>query len=306
MNEIINKVDRILKSEGKLSKDFGELSKIYLMTTENIKGFLEKYSPQDKEVLTVAGSGDKVLNAYLMGAKNVTCFDINPLAFYQVNLKKAAVCALEYEEFLSFIFPKCQKNPAVSQVLNYTLFEKIAPLLDRDTLDFWDYIYSRYHYAEEFMDKIYYRFNPGLEKMQRMNAYLEKDNYEKLADILKEKEVSFIQSDITSLKNNLDNKYDLMLFSNISDSIEVIWPEKSLKNFKRLIHSLSKNLNNNGIIQVGYIYDYYFTRQYQLFRKKNERQKVFTSNEFHTTFLESYRFHSESDAAVTYQKIKRK
>jgi len=299
MNDIINKVDKILKSEEKLSDDFGELSKIYLMTTENIKGFLERYSPQDKEVLTVAGSGDQMLNAYLMGAKNVTCFDINPLAFYQVNLKKAAVCTLTYEEYLEFFFTE------FNNLLERDYFEKLSNNLDQETLEFFNYLYSNYNNKEIF-DKVYYRFKPSLSKMKRLNAYLEKDNYEKLADILKEKEVSFIQSDITNLKSNLDNKYDLMLFSNISDSIEDIWPEESLKNFKRLIHSLSKNLNNNGIIQVGYIYDYYYTKQKSIFSKKNERQKVFTSDEFHTTFLESYRFHSESDAAITYQKIKRK
>ena len=47
MSEIINKVDEILKREDKLSNDFGELSKIYLMTTENIKGFLENQTIKD-------------------------------------------------------------------------------------------------------------------------------------------------------------------------------------------------------------------------------------------------------------------
>ena len=37
-----------------------------------------------------------------------------------------------------------------------------------------------------------------------------------------------------------------MLLSNIGDSIQDIWLNDSLKNFKRLIHSPSKNLNKDG------------------------------------------------------------
>jgi len=300
MSVIIENVNDILKRDGSLSNSFGDLSKIYLMTTENIRGFLEQFDLHNKEVLTVAGSGDQMLNSYLIGAKNVTCFDINPLAFYQVKLKKAAVHSLSYQEYLNFFFMEFGK------ILDRDLFEKVASELDQETLDFFMYLYDNYN-NEQIMDKIYYRFSPSLEKMKRMNTYLEEENYELLKYNLEDKEVSFIHSDITQLRNNLPkNFYDLILLSNISDSIIDIWPEDCLKNFKRLIHSLSKNLADNGIIQVGYIYDYYHNRQTHPFRNKNLRQNVFTTDEFYTTFVGSYNSYSESDAVVYYQKFKRK
>lgn len=300
MSDIIKKVDDILKNNKRLSNDFGELSKIYLMTTENIKGFLERFDLQDKKVLTVAGSGDQMLNAYLMGAKNVTCFDINPLAFYQVKLKKAAVHSLSYQEYLIFFFNEFGK------IFDRDLFEKIADDLDQETLDFFMYLYDNYN-SEQIIDKIYYRFSPTLDKMQRMNAYLDEENYNLLKSNLDNKEVSFIQGNVTELRNNIQKSfYDMILLSNISDSITDIWPVDSLKNFKRLIHSLSKSLADNGIIQVGYIYDYYNNRQNNPFRNRNLRQSTFTTDEFYTNFFGSYNFYSETDAAVYYQKFKRK
>ncbi|MDD6223449.1 MAG: DUF3419 family protein [bacterium] len=301
MNKIAQKVYHILNTEGSLSNEFGELSKIYLMTTENIKGFLKDYCLEDKDILTVASSGDQMLNAYLMGAKNVTCFDINPLAFYQVKLKKAAICTLKYEEFLEFFFPRLVTT-SHNHFLGYQLFRKIIPMLDQETAEFWTYLYDHSSHVTDFYHRIYYRFQPTLEKMQKMNSYLDKENYQKLASILPQKEISFIQSDITSLHKNLDHSYDMMLFSNISDKIEKIWSHDELKKFKRLIHSLSKRLNKNGVIQVGYIYDYYFSNSTALFRQHSQRQAVFIPTEFHTTFVESYRFNSESDAIITFQK----
>ena len=135
MSDIVGRVDSILKKERSLSNEFGEFSKIYLMTTENIKGYLEKWFLEDKDVLTVAGSGDQMLNAYLLGAKNVTCFDINPLAFCQVKLKKAAVCTLKYEEYVEFFL----SDPA--NLFKREYFEKLASELDQETIELFNYLY---------------------------------------------------------------------------------------------------------------------------------------------------------------------
>lgn len=192
------------------------------MTTENIKAFLQCYSLQDSSVLTVCGSGDQVLNAYLLGAKNVTCFDVNPLAFYQVCLKIAAVQVLTYEEFLDFFFPE------FLHLFDESLFNKISSCLDYDACEFFKYIYSRYN-TSQILDKVYYDFIPSLDHMKKMNLYLEESNYSGLRDILINKKPSFIESDVTLLPNKLgDRKFDLIMLSNISESIEDIWKKDAI------------------------------------------------------------------------------
>ena len=75
----IQRIIEYVNIKGFLNSDFKGYSRIYRLTTENISGFLNKYDLKDKKILTVAGSGDQRLNCYSLGAKEVTCFDVNPL-----------------------------------------------------------------------------------------------------------------------------------------------------------------------------------------------------------------------------------
>lgn len=56
-------IDHILNNNYELSRDFEKYGKIYLNTTENIAGILEGLDIKGKKVLSVAGSGDQMLNA---------------------------------------------------------------------------------------------------------------------------------------------------------------------------------------------------------------------------------------------------
>lgn len=72
--------------------------KIYPFTTENIKGYLGKIEPEDKTVLTVGSSGDQALNALLLGAKEVTVFDISYFAQRFINEKIEMILKYSREE----------------------------------------------------------------------------------------------------------------------------------------------------------------------------------------------------------------
>ena len=100
--EYLEKLKSYFECTGRLSSTFGDYSKVYSMTTENIYSFLHNYDLKDKSVLTVGGSGDQRLNAYLLGARNVTCFDINPLVYEHLKLKDDAIRTLNFEKFLNF------------------------------------------------------------------------------------------------------------------------------------------------------------------------------------------------------------
>ena len=90
-NNYIKQLKVFISTTGKLDNSFGSFGKIYSMTTENIYGFLNNLDLKDKDILTISGSGDQRLNAYLLGAKNVTTFDINPLTRINAKLKDTAI-----------------------------------------------------------------------------------------------------------------------------------------------------------------------------------------------------------------------
>lgn len=51
--------------------------KVYPFTTENISGYMTYLNVKDKHVFTIGSSSDQAFNAILLGAKEVTIFDIN-------------------------------------------------------------------------------------------------------------------------------------------------------------------------------------------------------------------------------------
>lgn len=51
--------------------------KVYPFTTENIAGYMTYLNVKDKHIFTVGSSSDQAFNAILLGAKEVTIFDIN-------------------------------------------------------------------------------------------------------------------------------------------------------------------------------------------------------------------------------------
>ena len=81
---------------------FGEYASVYIFTTESLSSYIDKLKVKNKDILTVTGSGDQLLNLALNGAKTVDNFDINKNAYYFVQLKLAALQSLNYDEFLNF------------------------------------------------------------------------------------------------------------------------------------------------------------------------------------------------------------
>ena len=134
----LEQLKELLKDRN-LANNFGMFCRVYNMTTENIFGFLNNYDLKDKKVLTVAGSGDQRLNSYLLGAKDVTCFDINPLTELNMELKDRALETLCLDEFLDF-FGIVNGYYDENSVLDFRLFDKFSILLDSDTYDFYNYV----------------------------------------------------------------------------------------------------------------------------------------------------------------------
>ena len=294
----IDKVVKTISSGYSLDFEFGKYSKIYMHTTENIKDFIRCFDLKDKDVFTIAGSGDQALNAYSYGAKSVDIFDINPLTKCSVDLKVSGAKALTYEEFIHFFFSE------FSEYFSEHLYERIYPYLESDTKILFDTLFNKVG-VKKALKGLYYQLNPTLEKMKRMNLYLDEYYYYLLKNNLKDKKVEFIEESITNIDKRLNKKYDMMMFSNISDSLNSIYGINHLQCFKELIASLIEYLNLYGTIEVGYIYGCYSKMKVTSdFINKNKREKVFTTDEYHTMLVNSYDGYFQKDRVVYYTKTK--
>lgn len=296
----IDIIKAIFESRYELYDDFQKYGKIYLNTTENIKGILDGINLKDKNILTVAGSGDQALNAYYLGAESVTLFDINPLAGAQAELKFAAAQKLDYREFCNFFLP------GNGRVLYSETYKKLSNSLSDAANSFYEYLYRNYSGSDIFR-KIAHAFYPTISTLERVNNYMGEDNFKNLKRILDGKKVKFIETGLDELPSNLNDLYDIMLLSNINDSIDKIWDINTLKCYKRFIHVLSRNLTKEGIIQCGYIYNNYKGHENVCnFINDEERRKVFTLDEFKEKDITSYQFHSSLDKVITFEKKRRK
>ena len=185
--------------------------KIYPFTTESISGYITKMDVENKNVLTLGSSCDQALNSLLLGANEVTVFDINERVKYFYELKKKLILSTSREELIHNVIG----------LKEYSYFEDIFSCND----------------------------------LMKMNLYLESDeNYSKLQNILNEKTINFITSNIFDIKeySKLNGKYDRVILSNVLDYL----PSNSEqgKTIINMYNELSKYLNDGALIQLYYLY----------------------------------------------------
>lgn len=223
---------------------FSNRSFIYTFTNECIKDYLKSFDLKSKEILTVTGSGDHILNM-LLAVDSIDTFDINLYAYYFYILKSYALITLELDEYLDFFLDKES---------NYSkkLFGKIKQNWDNnfDIKHFFDYVFTKYDkHTPLFTNNKY----SDREQLIKNNTYLEEKNYYKLKNDISNKTVNFINSNLTRL--NLDKKYDYIFISNITDYLNNMFNTEPLKSYKKFLYkSIIPHLKESGKL-VSYLYN---------------------------------------------------
>ena len=242
MNKIdLEAIDNIMASS-KLK--FSNRSFIYTFTNECIKDYLNFFDLKDKKILTVTGSGDHILNM-LLAVNNIDTFDINLYAYYFYVLKKYALITLELDEYLDFFLDK---------EINYNkkVFNKIKQNWNNEFYikDFFEYVFRNYNKNTPLFTNNKYQ---DKEKYIENNTYLDEINYYKLKKNLQNKNVNFINSNFTKL--NLTDKYDYIFISNITDYLNNMFDNNSLRSYKKFLYkSIIPYLKENGKI-ISYLYN---------------------------------------------------
>ncbi len=185
----------------------------YFQTNEALYLYYSSFPIKDNSVLTVAGSGDHVLEALHQGAKKITAFDQNRFAYYITALKMASIESLSLEEYLSF-FAYQKENPFKSSCY----YEKIRKNLAHDTRTFWDHLYQK-GFSQN--TKVPFLAMPHTLDNFHEGSYLTQEGYQKTKEQLQKADYRFIESKYYGLPSILsqDEKYDTMFFSNIYDWI---------------------------------------------------------------------------------------
>ena len=286
-------------------------SYIYMFTNENINAILKKINMNNKDVLTVASSGDQAFNFILDGASNISLFDINYLTKYYFYLKKTMIEQLSYKEFQDFFFPRFfNKEDYFSKNTYYKISNNIE---DDESKTFWDYIFNNYNkesILSLFVDETYHKKN-----ITYRNKYLKNEvNYNLLKDKIKNiSNVDFYCFNILEKELTTNKKFDFIYLSNILDSIHEDDLLEYLKQIKTLTLNFSNNLKKDGIIAVSYLFCYLDSYWYNLhdniqniissiYKKDNFLKKDCKIIDFNGgSSIDSPR-HIDRDALVLYKK----
>ena len=222
----------------------GRFNSIYPFTSENIAGYMKDLDLTGKKVITVTGSTDHILNAILLGATEITTFDINPLTKPYMDLKISALKNLSYEDFIKLLLFESNMN------LDYSIISSLD--MSNESKMFWLEQLSKFNNSGiELRNSSLFNtkyFNPNSKLWQ--NLYLEKSRYNLLKQQLKDVNISFINTSLKDLK--IDEHFDYMFLSNISDYLSLMYSCDTLKKYRDLLIKFQKRID---IIYFAYLYD---------------------------------------------------
>jgi len=220
---------------GYLSEEFDEKSKIYAHTNEKLNSLVEDIGAAES-VLTVASSGDHLLNLLVKGIYNIDTFDINSLTKYYIDLRLSGIKYIDDLSSLYFFLLGIYKHG----------YEECKNGLDYKTYIFWDRIFKRYT-MDEIKTKLFRPYDDPIAAMD-YNNYLDMDA------------LKILKNNVLKLKNNhysthlfnlfsfiKDKKYDAIILSNIFDYVDTT-------KFFRFIRLLKENLNPEGKLYYSYQY----------------------------------------------------
>ena len=257
---------------------FSKYSKGYLWTNENIKEYInKKYISEYNSALSVTASGDHLFNLILNNVLNIDTFDTNTLTEYNVlGLKKALIEKFKYNDFLT-ICELIANNMLTLEETTY-LIKDLLPLMDKKYRKYWqnisEYTYQLQKNNDEYLDLFAMLFINITEKNKfiRRNSYLMgKDNYDKFKENMMRANINFYCTNAINILDTFPNqKYDVILLSNILDYITINWNYEQLRKFEDELLFIT---NNNGKIFLAYLLNYYNKNNKNIFRRADIKKE---------------------------------
>ena len=228
--EEINKLRELFNSKD-YSNEFGSYGKLYHNTNENLKAYIP--DTYNKRVLTVSSSGDYLLNIMSKGCFRIDTFDINKFSPLFQTLKLCSIRNLSCDDSYEFL-----------NSLSPELYFKFNSFLPKKERNFFNYVFDGdvdFHFYKMFyIQSINNIIN---------NNYFDLDVLKFLKNNLRRLENNHFCTNIYGLSNYINENYDYIFLSNISQYVE------NIDDFLHFIGYLRFHLNRNGCIYFAYLYE---------------------------------------------------
>ena len=218
--------------------NFNLTSGIYRFTNEDISAYFH-HLENKKNVLTVIGSGNQILNTILAGSTNVDCFDISIFPEYYLYLHIGAILSLSQEDYIRYFLSEDNK-----ELFSYEIYELIRKNIPNKYRKFWDSLYDYDEGIDIYNSLLFRQDYYNKETIINNNPYLQESNYLKLKNILETRSILINSKVYDIINTKITKKYDLINLSNI---LEYYYNIDTINEY--LIYLKNNfNLNNNGEI----------------------------------------------------------
>ncbi len=239
---------------------FLEYDKVYGTTTENIEGYLKLCDFKDKErAITVLASGDQTFSLAARGIKDIITFDINKLTeYYALGLKRAAIQAFSYEEFISYFEVLFSDDTSLIELTDMVKF--LLPYMDKEYREYWREVIEFNFKEQEYQYKtinlfrmIFYSTAHGISKLK--NSYLiTKERYDYLKSVIGNVNITYDAINVFDVPNMYEKEQDFILLSNIADYLEgYLGNAWTYNDLRKEILKFHKLLKPEGIIFIAYL-----------------------------------------------------
>ena len=269
MTDVIKDVEETFNlNENSRFNGFYKYSPIYPYSNEGLSILFSTLNLEEKDVLTVAGSGDQAFYAYHNGAKNVDLLDINVLSKYYYYFRMWVIKYLNVfyfdnlidEEEKDYMNSKCNNIDKARSIINNNYSIK------RET-ELFKYLLSQVEPTSEEEEMAYKYWKMVLNKSITMwrggigyfFRYIlcrgdtnKKNNLSDLSVIKKQifnNSFSFYNTDIYKSDFDIFKKYDVLFASNI---LEYATYRNEVNIFKNNVYNL---LNDDGILVLSNVRD---------------------------------------------------
>lgn len=272
----------IIENRDKIDDYYWQFYRMWPFTTINMKAYLQPFNLENKNCVTIQGSSDHIFELFLKNPKQIIGIDTNPLTEYYYYLKLAAFKVLERpKQFLKFFrwcdYPKfCENNRCA---FDKDIFEEMSKYLIGDSKAFWEDLFRKYE-PIEIRTKLFTMDEENNRALYQALNYLSLENYKYIRDNVDKINFEFMNIDIRTLASLLIENQDFITLSNLIIYAHCMFPNNSIKEFKKMIENLSQKLNENGQIVVGYLYDIENEEDDREIYISKLRDAVFTAPQF--------------------------
>jgi hypothetical protein len=185
---------------------------MYVYATEMVGSYYPIVEVAGKSLLTITGSGDQVINACYLGAREVTGFDLNAHAVLFAELKITLLQKLSLEQYLAFFGSNFADGS-----FDRGIYEEVRDDLRPEARALFDRVYSESD-GNPLTNPTYFRQRSFLEvPTDRINPYVKDETaYLKTQTVLRQSPPHFVVSDIQGIGTRVEGKqFDLINLSNV-------------------------------------------------------------------------------------------